>query len=99
MATTLPGTCDPPESKIRLLTAFTESAAHRVFNQGVTQINANLRLWKEVEKREALRLLITCEQTEFWCLGEQNFVLPKECKGCSTASGGKRCSVQKPRTS
>lgn len=51
MTTTLPGTCDTTESKIRLITAFTEPAAHRVFNQGVIQINANLRLWKEVGKR------------------------------------------------
>lgn len=89
MATTLPGTCDTMESEIRLITAFTESASHRVFNQGVIQINANLRLWKEAGKREALWLLTICEQKEFWCPGEQNFVLPKECKGCFNASEGR----------
>lgn len=100
MATTLPGTCDTAESKIRLITAFTESASHRVFNQGVIQIIPKLQLWKEVTKREALRLLTTCEQTESWCLWQsKTFVRPQEYKGCSNASGGKRCSVQKSRTS
>ena len=57
-------------------------------NQVVIQVSAKLQPWKEVER--SVVTLITCEYTEeFWCQTEQNFVLPKECKGALISQEGR----------